>query len=186
MSKREPFIFQRHGQTDWNAKGILQGQTDVPLNRIGLKQADEAKTHLKGITVQTICSSPLARALQTAKIINEALHCQLTIVDELQECHFGEAEGKRHIGDFDGALIRSAESHGGESFENFVERALAGVNLALTHPGPVLIVSHGGVFNAVQSQLLNGKTMDLPNCVPVFLKPASGDDRIWEMQSITF
>ena len=58
MLRREPFYFLRHGQTDWNAEGLLQGQTEIPLNVIGMNQADEAKVRLMDTPVTTICCSP--------------------------------------------------------------------------------------------------------------------------------
>ena len=184
MLKKEPFYFLRHGQTDWNKEGIIQGQTDVPLNQTGRNQADEAKAHLADTPVVTICCSPLSRALQTAKIINTVLDCRLIVINELQECHFGEAEGKRIIADSYDDIIRSAESYGGEPFEDFANRVIAGINQALTHPGPVLIVSHGGVFHALRSRSrieLNG---DMPNCIPVYLSPLFDRNLGWRMEQV--
>ncbi len=59
----------RHGQTELNSKRVLQGRSDYPLNEIGIQQAKEAAEKLQGITFDTVYSSPLIRALQTAKII---------------------------------------------------------------------------------------------------------------------
>ena len=182
MLTREPFYFLRHGQTDWNAERLLQGQTNLPLNVIGKNQANEAKVRLIDIPVTTICCNPLDRAWQTAMIINEALKCQLVIIDELQECNFGEAEGKRLFVDSYDELIRRAERYGGEPFEVFVDRVIAGVNQALAHPGPVLIVSHGGVFRAVQSYIHLEHNGDMPNCVPVSIKPPGAQDLDWKLE----
>lgn len=184
MLRREPFYFLRHGQTDWNAERLCQGQTDVPLNLNGIKQAHDAKTRLTGTPIATICSSPLGRARQTAEIINEALKCRLVIIDNLQEIYFAEAEGKPLVSHAYDVLLRSAEIHGGESFEAFVERAIAGINQALGHPGPVLIVSHGGVFRAVQSHIRLDRESDITNGVPVWLQPLSGEDLHWRMIAV--
>lgn len=184
MLREEPFYFLRHGQTNWNSKGVIQGQTDVPLNEIGRNQAKEAKTNLTDTPITTICCSPLARALQTADIINEALDCPLVIIDKLQECNFGEAEGTRITGQSYDDIIRSAESYGGEPFEDFANRVIAGINQALTHPGPVLVVSHGGVFHALRSRSrieLNG---DMPNCIPVYLSPLFDRNLGWRMEQV--
>ncbi len=182
MLYRKPFFFLRHGQTDWNAKGLLQGRTDVPLNGTGERQADEAKAYLVNTPITTICCSPLGRARQTADIVNKSLKCQLVIIDELQECSFGEAEGKPIFGDSYDVLIRSAGNYGGESIEAFVERVIGGINQALTHPGPVLIVSHGGVFRALQSHVRFDHKGDMPNCVPMHLRPSGGEGSGWKME----
>lgn len=52
----------RHGQTDWNAKGIMQGNTDTTLNQIGRKQAERIREELKDIPIDICISSPLGRA----------------------------------------------------------------------------------------------------------------------------
>ncbi len=59
----------RHGQTDWNVKGIYQGRIDIPLNETGREQARKTKKELEGIKFDKVFSSPLKRALETAQII---------------------------------------------------------------------------------------------------------------------
>ncbi len=184
MLDGNPFHFLRHGQTDWNAGGLLQGRTDVPLNATGRTQADEAAILLAETPITTICCSPLGRARQTAEIVNEVLKCRLVVIDELRECSFGEAEGKPVGGcSFDG-LIRRAEIHGGEPFRLFVERVIGGIKQAVAHPGPVLIVAHGGVFRALQFHLGLDHEGGMPNCVPVRLKPPDGGDFGWEVEPL--
>ncbi|MBT3306684.1 MAG: histidine phosphatase family protein [Alphaproteobacteria bacterium] len=184
MLKNEPFYFLRHGQTDWNAEKIVQGQTDVPLNATGLRQAKEAKAILSGISIPTICASPLDRALRTATIVNEALNSKIVVIDELQECFFGEAEGQPVVANTYGDLIRSAVNFGGESFEVFVDRVISGVNKALGYPGPVLIVAHGGAFKAVQSHIQMDHDGDMPNCIPVRLQPFGDKGLDWAMETL--
>lgn len=60
MLRPVPFYYMRHGQTDWNARGIAQGQSDVPLNAQGRTEAREAAALLRAENVATICTSPLA------------------------------------------------------------------------------------------------------------------------------
>ena len=79
MLDKKPFYFLRHGQTDWNAERLCQGQTDIPLNAIGVQQAGEAKAHLADIAITTVCSSPLGRALETAKTVSEIVVSGLVI-----------------------------------------------------------------------------------------------------------
>ncbi|MBC8339050.1 MAG: histidine phosphatase family protein [Rhodospirillales bacterium] len=184
MLDRKPFYFLRHGQTDWNAERLCQGRIDIPLNAAGVKQAGEAKAHLAGTAITTICSSPLGRALETAKMVNGVLKSRLVIIDELQECSFGEAEGKPINAEPYDAIIRNAGNFGGEPFEAFVARAIAGINQALSHPGPVLIVSHGGIFHAMKSLVRLRYEGDIPNCVPLRLTPSEDEPSGWTMEMV--
>ena len=61
----------RHGQTDWNLEGRFQGRIDIPLNEKGKSQAKKTKEKLEGIKFDKVFSSPLKRALETAKIITD-------------------------------------------------------------------------------------------------------------------
>ena len=58
-------IFVRHGQTDWNKKNLIQGQSDVPLNEIGRKQATEKADFFIKRNFDIAYSSPLVRAYET-------------------------------------------------------------------------------------------------------------------------
>src|SRR5580698_3059326 len=88
-----PFVFIRHGQTDWNLKNMLQGHTDIPLNGTGHAQAYNAVSILSGKGISRIVSSPLIRAHKTAEIINEHLRVPLHILDGLKERSVGVLEG---------------------------------------------------------------------------------------------
>lgn len=59
----------RHGQTDWNAQKLIQGQSDIPLNETGKQQALEMKKQLKEINFDYIFTSTLSRTIETARII---------------------------------------------------------------------------------------------------------------------
>jgi valyl-tRNA synthetase len=84
----------RHAQTDWNKQGIMQGQTDVPLNEKGKKQAKELRELIKKEKIDLIIISPLARTRQTTEIIN---YKNLEIIedDRLKERSYGKFEGKK-------------------------------------------------------------------------------------------
>ncbi|MBR1752384.1 MAG: histidine phosphatase family protein [Ruminococcus sp.] len=58
----------RHGKTELNKNNVLQGRSDHPLNDEGIKQAQRAAELFKGISLDYVYSSPLIRAVQTAKI----------------------------------------------------------------------------------------------------------------------
>ncbi len=72
--------FVRHGETDWNKAGRIMGQTDLPLNETGLKQAEEIAQELKG-EFDVIFTSSKKRALQTASRIKERLTIPIVVSD---------------------------------------------------------------------------------------------------------
>lgn len=92
--KKDFYLF-RHGQTDMNAAGRWQGRgIDLPLNETGRGQARELAEKLKPAGLEVIFSSPLKRAVQTARIVAETLRVPVKIETELTEGCFGEAEGR--------------------------------------------------------------------------------------------
>ncbi|CAH0118766.1 histidine phosphatase family protein [Paenibacillus sp. CECT 9249] len=86
----------RHGLTDWNALGKIQGQTDIPLNADGRKQAEAMASRLidDAGPWDYIVSSNLSRALETARIIAERLDMPILPPDpRLIERSYGSVEG---------------------------------------------------------------------------------------------
>ncbi len=90
-----PFWFLRHGETDWNAQGISQGNVDIPLNATGVAQARVAAQKLKGRGIATIVASPLSRAKVTAEYVGEALGLPVAIDAPIRAVGFGVQEGSR-------------------------------------------------------------------------------------------
>jgi probable phosphoglycerate mutase len=86
------FLF-RHGETDWNREGRLQGHTDTLLNATGLAQAEALVERLRSHRLDAIISSDLARAWTTGRIVAEGLGIPLIGEPGLREAHIGEAEG---------------------------------------------------------------------------------------------
>jgi probable phosphoglycerate mutase len=84
----------RHGQTKWNAEGLLQGQRDEPLNEQGEKQARQLKETLKDISFSAIYSSDLSRAIQTGIIIMDGKNIALKRTSSLRERFMGRWEGR--------------------------------------------------------------------------------------------
>lgn len=87
--------FVRHGETDYNLEGIVQGQLDIPLNNKGIHQAHELKNKLKVLDIDVIFSSPLLRAKQTAQIIHENLNVEIKYDERLKEFFAGNMQGTK-------------------------------------------------------------------------------------------
>jgi broad specificity phosphatase PhoE len=84
----------RHGQTAWNKEEIFRGRTDVPLNEMGLREASLAAEYFRGTEIQTIYSSPLSRAWQTAGKIAEVVRREVVSLDGINDMSFGAWEGQ--------------------------------------------------------------------------------------------
>lgn len=93
MAKR--IIFWRHGQTEYNVQGRVQGQVDIPLNEVGLAQAEAAAEELAKLKPDLIISSDLRRAQATAQVLQGKCGegVQLLKDDRLRERAFGDFEG---------------------------------------------------------------------------------------------
>lgn len=88
----EIFIF-RHGQTDWNIEGRIQGHLDIPLNDTGREQARSLIEPLRRLKIQALLASDLSRASETAAIIAESLRLPLFNDSGLRETHLGKLQG---------------------------------------------------------------------------------------------
>lgn len=86
------FLF-RHGETDWNRNGRLQGHTDTRLNATGLAQAEGLVERLRPHRLDAVVSSDLVRAWTTGRIVAEGLGIPLIREPGLREAHIGQAEG---------------------------------------------------------------------------------------------
>ena len=162
LSLPHRLILVRHGETDWNREGRLQGAQDIPLNDLGRRQAAEAADRLKALEPAyadlPYIGSPMQRARETMDILRRELALpagEYRIDDRLRELTFGEWEG------FTWRDIRKAEREqahlrerdkwgfvppGGESYRMLAER----VRPVLEElERETVIVSHGGVARAV-------------------------------------
>jgi probable phosphoglycerate mutase len=165
------FWFLRHGETDWNAEGLSQGHTDIPLNAVGISQARRAALALVDRGIATIIASPLSRALRTAEIVAEALALPVATDAGLMEVGFGVEEG-RPMGDwYDSWIEGSFTPEGAESFQALHDRAVAAINRATAKPGPVLVVAHGALFRALRLALGHVPNVRTPNALPLWCEP---------------
>jgi alpha-ribazole phosphatase len=150
----------RHGESDWNAANRFQGHSDRPLTAEGRRQA-EALAELVGHEhVDAIFSSPLIRALETAKIVASRTGLDVTELDDLREVDTGSWSGlsraevrERFPAGFERWIAGGSGWEDGETYEEMGERVLRAIRaIAAAHPnGRVLVVSHGGPIRAVQS-----------------------------------
>lgn len=85
----------RHGQTNWNKKGLMQGHSDIPLNLVGLAQAFELGKKLENEKIDLILASDLSRANQTARVATKKHSADIPFVisPKLRETCFGDYEG---------------------------------------------------------------------------------------------
>jgi len=151
----------RHGETDWNITGILQGWIEVPLNDKGRQQAHEFSATARDLGVTCVYTSPLVRALETAEIIADQLKLPPpTCHDGLKERHFGFFQGRpkeelrvTHPELLENILRRNpaTEFEGGESMDGFATRVLAAIaDIAVARPRErVLVITHGWVMDVV-------------------------------------
>jgi len=179
-----PFYFLRHGETDWNKLRLMQGQTETALNTTGIFQAEAASQFLAKRKIATICTSPLRRARHTADIIaKQHPGANVVEIDDLKESNFGSYEG-HPSGPWREAWMKGEELPGAELFEDFLERCLSAINRALENPGPVLIVSHGGVFYAIRRWALGGAAVRTGNCELMALAPPKARDEKWKLKRV--
>ena len=180
---RPDLIHIRHGQTDWNLAGRLQGSKDIPLNEVGRGQALRNGRTLAAFLAETgrspaefrYVASPLGRARMTMEIVCGALGLDpagYTVEPALAEVSFGDYEGYtyediRSIDPAAHAAIRADKWHylppRGESYVMLQDR----VGRWLDTVGPdTVVVSHGGVYRVLKALMLG--TFD-PHLAEIFV-----------------
>ncbi|MDT7834000.1 histidine phosphatase family protein [Aquabacterium sp. OR-4] len=174
----------RHGETDWNRQHRFQGQIDVPLNALGLAQAERLGQRLRDEPLDLIITSDLSRARSTAEAVARQHHgaAALQPLPEAlwREQGFGVLEGldlgdiqARHPGLWTQWLRHEADyalPGGGESNVMFHARVMRALQALLAaHAGQrVAVVCHGGVLDMLwrtaQGQSLGGpRRCEIPN-----------------------
>ena len=164
------FTLLRHGQTDWNLQGRIQGSTDIPLNDTGRRQAAEAAERLTGTRFDHVYTSPLSRAVETAAIVAATLDLSDPLITAgMREHEFGEAEGmlwEAYVDRFGG---HRDDVPGAETVRQLTDRALASlarIDLAARRRSApreesVLVATHGGVIRALLEHA-SGGTLPAP------------------------
>jgi broad specificity phosphatase PhoE len=153
-------LLVRHGETDWNAEGRLQGHTDRPLSDYGRRQAQRLAEELDSEELEAIYSSDLARAHETAAIVGERLDLPVELDPDLREKDWGTWEGLT-------AVERDRVEFVGESTEAHQDRILGALHrISERHPGDarVLVVTHGGSIRRVQTAAMGMALPVVENC----------------------
>lgn len=165
----------RHGQTDWNVQGRIQGSTDIELNSTGLNQAQKTAELLKNIDFDVIYSSPLKRTVDTAKIINKYHNVSIIEDSRIIERNFGNFEGTQNVlTDISDYLDykKNLSSNNVESIKELFKRIedflLDIYNKYKDTNTNILVVSHGGAIVAITAIINNQKedliSLGLKNC----------------------
>lgn len=147
----------RHGETDWNSLGKLQGRTDISLSSKGILQAKECSQFLKTSEWDVIITSPLKRAKETAKIINKDLYLPFIEMDEFLERSFGDAEGmtlEERLTSFPKRNYPNQESR--KSLNRRIISGIKKINQRYSNK-KILLVAHGAVINAILAEFSNGE-----------------------------
>lgn len=148
----------RHGSTNWNDKGMLQGLSDIPINETGIKQVSITKDKLKNINFDICISSPLKRAIDTAKII-VGNKCGIVVDDLLIERTLGEFEGctyleYKNFNFWDYEL--NSNYNGVEPVKNLLSRAKIFLDKIKDNYNnkTILIVSHAATIRAIHYNIV--------------------------------
>lgn len=158
LSSSTTICIIRHGETDWNLSGKLQGREDIELNDFGRAQAIRTALYFEDEHWDVIISSPLKRAYETARIIAAQISIpEVHVVDEITERSYGEASGllpEERRSRFPNGVIP-----GQEGFEHLRQRAMKSLTkIASEFAGKrIIVVSHGGFTNAVLYTISGGE-----------------------------
>ncbi len=152
-------FLMRHGETDWNLSKRIQGTKPVPLNATGVCQIQRFCQNFKdkkGFRFTRIISSPLIRAVQSARICSELLNLPFDILDDFRERSFGKLEGKTHK-----EIESQFHVFDVEEIENFIygiepisvldERLATGLRfLKSTYSDDrILVITHGSIIRRI-------------------------------------
>lgn len=167
MAAHPLIVFLRHGQTDWNVEGRLQGQRDIPLNAHGRGEAQANGARLiraiPEIGAYRWVASPLSRARETMDIARRAMDLDRIpygLEPRLKEIAYGDWEGRTEADVKtvapDQIVAREKDKWrftppNGESYEALAARVDGWLG-SLT--GPTFVVAHGGVGRALRILLL--------------------------------
>lgn len=187
----------RHGETDWNIERRFQGIEDIPLNDTGRKQAENCGRSLTSFSFAAIYASPLQRAYETAIIVTDILNAYhkehstnnhlFTVKEDsrLIERDFGKVSGllpeERQV------FLESGQDANMEPFEHLTSRLMEAMKeYQEKYQGQnVLVVTHGGVINAIlhvlsKGEIGTGKTLIANTSIAIL------DDQEGELEIVAY
>lgn len=160
----------RHGQTDWNIQGKIQGCHDIALNEMGRRQAKKLAEGMDSRPVSKIFSSTLKRARETAEMVGKRQVVEISLMPQLMEVEFGKWEGLTWD-EIKAEYPREFESWshnpsdvappGGETQEEIISRCAWAVKEILKRTNrreDVCIVSHGATLAHLVSYMMQGNS----------------------------
>lgn len=156
----------RHGETEWNKEGRMQGWKNSNLTEDGIKNAKKLGERLKHVDFDCIYCSPLGRAVDTAKYIRQDKDTKIVLIDSLKEMGFGKWEGMEqdtinelypieYFNFWNKPHLYSPIE--GESFDELFERIKDVLNQIISNSSleNVLIVSHAVAIKAIYAIIKN-------------------------------
>lgn len=155
----------RHGQTDWNTKGKIQGSCDIELNDVGILQAEELSKKIveNKYRFERIYTSSQRRAIQTAEIISSVTNVEYVTDEGLKEINFGDWEGltwsevkEKYPLEYQEWYInrRYTNPPNGESYQNMLVRALNSIQKIIhENSEDIIIITHSAIIMCIQCYL---------------------------------
>lgn len=197
----------RHGETAWNKKKRLQGQTNIPLNEYGEKLAQKTAEALKDVPFDRVFSSPLIRAEKTAEILSAGSGLPVFTDRRLTEMNFGIAEGLplpfirrcpflRINKCFFDPSHYTRPVPGGERIQDVQERGMAFLCDAVlpleNSCKNILITAHGGIIRGIISSINRIPVRDFwdkipeKNCAVNLLELKNGKFKVLEIGKLYY
>jgi broad specificity phosphatase PhoE len=161
-------LLARHGETDWNALQLIQGQQDRPLSLKGFMQRKNLFFHLQSLPLAKIYTSALQRTIQTAQPLSDEKKIPITIIPDLNEVKLGVFEGEHKIDfsdDYSAKLYKNflrdeinvALPGGGENLKTVharIQKPLQEILRSVAQKGHVIVVAHRNINKMLIKNLL--------------------------------
>lgn len=186
----------RHGRTQHNENGVVQGHKDIELNEKGERQAEKLGKYLEKEGIDHIYSSPLVRAKKTAETISEIVDVDFEALENLKEVDQGVYEGKSSRKMMEDMWNAEVKNHlwapeNGESMEDTRKRAMEIFeSLEESHEGEnIAIIAHGGFNKTALLGVLghsskNFNRVKQDNCCVNII--SSSKDFDWVLESMNY